>query len=568
MENTKNASLSKLVPVMLCFFAMGFVDLVGIASNYVKADLGLTDSQANIFPSLVFFWFLIFSVPTGMLMSRIGQKKTVLLSLIVTFASLLLPVFGDSYALMLISFSLLGIGNALMQTSLNPLLSNIVRGDRLASSLTFGQFVKAIASFLAPYIAMWGATQAIPSFDLGWRVLFPIYMVIAILAILLLNATQIEEEKEEGKPSTFGQCLALLGKPFILLCFIGIMCHVGIDVGTNTTAPKILMERIGMNATMNSGAIKWNGKYILMVRVEGSDRKSFFAVAESPNGVDNFRFWDYPVTMPDDLVPATNIYDMRLTAHEDGWVYGIFCAERHDPNAAPGDLSSATATAAIARTKDLRNWERLPDLKTKSQQRNVVLHPEFVNGKYALYTRPQDGFIDAGSGGGIGWALIDDITHAEVKEETIIDQRYYHTIKEVKNGEGPHPIKTPRGWLHLAHGVRGCAAGLRYVLYMYMTALEDPTRPIATPAGYFMAPENEERIGDVSNVLFSNGWIADEDGTVYIYYASSDTRMHVAVSTIDKLVDYCMNTPADGLTTTASVETLKKLIDRNLPLLK
>ena len=246
MENTKNASLSKLVPVMLCFFAMGFVDLVGIASNYVKADLGLTDSQANIFPSLVFFWFLIFSVPTGMLMSRIGQKKTVLLSLIVTFASLLLPVFGVSYALMLISFSLLGIGNALMQTSLNPLLSNIVRGDRLASSLTFGQFVKAIASFLAPYIAMWGATQAIPSFDLGWRVLFPIYMVIAILAILLLNATQIEEEKEEGKPSTFGQCLALLGKPFILLCFIGIMCHVGIDVGTNTTAPKILMERIGM----------------------------------------------------------------------------------------------------------------------------------------------------------------------------------------------------------------------------------------------------------------------------------------------------------------------------------
>ena len=246
MENSKNSSLSKLIPVMLCFFAMGFVDLVGIASNYVKADLGLSDSQANIFPSLVFFWFLIFSVPTGMLMSRIGQKKTVLLSLLVTFASLLLPVFGDSYMLMLISFSLLGIGNALMQTSLNPLLSNIVRGDRLASSLTFGQFVKAIASFLAPYIAMWGATQAIPSFDLGWRILFPVYMIVAVVAILLLNATQIEEEKEEGKPSTFGQCLALLGKPFILLCFVGIMCHVGIDVGTNTTAPKILMERIGM----------------------------------------------------------------------------------------------------------------------------------------------------------------------------------------------------------------------------------------------------------------------------------------------------------------------------------
>ena len=568
MENTKNASLSKLVPVMLCFFAMGFVDLVGIASNYVKADLGLTDSQANIFPSLVFFWFLIFSVPTGMLMSRIGQKKTVLLSLIVTFASLLLPVFGDSYALMLISFSLLGIGNALMQTSLNPLLSNIVRGDRLASSLTFGQFVKAIASFLAPYIAMWGATQAIPSFDLGWRVLFPIYMVIAILAILLLNATQIEEEKEEGKPSTFGQCLALLGKPFILLCFIGIMCHVGIDVGTNTTAPKILMERIGMNATMNSGAIKWNDKYILMVRVEGSDRKSFFAVAESPNGVDNFRFWDYPVTMPDDLVPATNIYDMRLTAHEDGWVYGIFCAERHDPNAAPGDLSSATATAAIARTKDLKNWERLPDLKTKSQQRNVVLHPEFVNGKYALYTRPQDGFIDAGSGGGIGWALIDDITHAEVKEETIIDQRYYHTIKEVKNGEGPHPIKTPQGWLHLAHGVRGCAAGLRYVLYLYMTSLEDPTQIIAEPAGYFMAPIGEERIGDVSNVLFSNGWIEDDNGKVYIYYASSDTRLHVAESTVSQLVDYCLHTPTDGFRSIESVKRIITMVNHNKQYLK
>lgn len=246
MENTKNNSYMKLIPVMLCFFAMGFVDLVGIASNYVKADLGLTDSQANIFPSLVFFWFLIFSVPTGMLMNRIGRKKTVLLSLLITFASLLLPVFGDSYLLMLVSFSLLGIGNALMQTSLNPLLSNIVSGERLASTLTFGQFVKAIASFLAPYIAMWGATQAIPTFDLGWRVLFPIYMVVAIAAILMLNATQITEEPEEGKPSTFGQCLALLGKPFILLSFLGIMCHVGIDVGTNTTAPKILMERLGM----------------------------------------------------------------------------------------------------------------------------------------------------------------------------------------------------------------------------------------------------------------------------------------------------------------------------------
>lgn len=332
----------------------------------------------------------------------------------------------------------------------------------------------------------------------------------------------------------------------------------------NEQSNPYLMERIGMNAAFNSGAMKWNGKYILVVRVEGADRKSFFAVAESPNGIDNFRFRDYPITMPDTEDPATNIYDMRLTAHEDGWIYGIFCAERHDPKAAAGDLSSATATAAIARTKDLVDWERLPDLKTKSQQRNVVLHPEFVNGKYALYTRPQDGFIDAGSGGGIGWALVDDMTCAEVKEEKIIDLRYYHTIKEVKNGEGPHPIKTPQGWLHLAHGVRGCAAGLRYVLYMYMTSLEDPTRLTATPGGFFMAPEGEERIGDVSNVLFTNGWIKDEDGTVYIYYASSDTRMHVATSTVDKLVDYCMNTPADGLTTAASVETLKDLIARNL----
>ena len=246
MNHTKNAPLTKLIPVMLCFFAMGFVDLVGLASNYVKADLNLTDAQANIFPSLVFFWFLIFSVPTGMLMNRIGRKKTVLLSLVITFASLLLPIFGDSYMLMLVSFSLLGIGNALMQTSLNPLLSNIVNGDKLASSLTFGQFIKAIASFLAPYIAMWGATQVLPSFGLGWRVLFPIYMIISVVAILLLNATRITEEPEEGKPSTFGECLALLGKPFILLSFIGIMCHVGIDVGTNTTAPKILIERLGM----------------------------------------------------------------------------------------------------------------------------------------------------------------------------------------------------------------------------------------------------------------------------------------------------------------------------------
>jgi 4-O-beta-D-mannosyl-D-glucose phosphorylase len=328
-----------------------------------------------------------------------------------------------------------------------------------------------------------------------------------------------------------------------------------------------LMERIGINAVMNSGAIKWNDKYLLMARVEGVDRKSFFAVAESPNGIDNFRFWDYPVAMPDNDDPATNIYDMRLTAHEDKWIYGIFCAERFDPTAGQGDLSKATASAGIARTKDLKNWERLPDLQSERQQRNVVLHPEFVNGKYALYTRPQDGFIDAGSGSGIGWALVDDITHARIVEEKIIDKRYYHTIKEVKNGEGPAPLKTGKGWLHLAHGVRSCAAGLRYVLYLYMTALEDPSRLIAAPGGYFMAPKGKERVGDVSNVLFSNGWLADEDGRVLIYYASSDTRMHVATSTVDRLVDYCLHTPQDGLTTTASVETLRTMIDSNLEIL-
>ncbi len=323
-----------------------------------------------------------------------------------------------------------------------------------------------------------------------------------------------------------------------------------------------LMQRIMMNATLNSAALKWQGKYVIVVRVEGADRKSFFAVAESPNGIDNFRFWDEPVTMPEAGIPATNIYDMRLTVHEDGWIYGVFCAERHD-DARPGDLSAATANAAIARTKDLKPWERLPDLKSRGQQRNVVLHPEFVDGKYALYTRPQDGFIDTGTGGGIGWALVDDITHAEVKEEKIISARHYHTIREVKNGEGPQPLKTDRGWLHLAHGVRGCASGLRYVLYMYMTALDDPTRVIAEPGGYLLVPQGGEYIGDVMNVVFANGWIADEDGRVFIYYASSDTRMHVATSTIDQLVDYCMNTPRDGYTTGASVETIKRLVAKN-----
>lgn len=324
-----------------------------------------------------------------------------------------------------------------------------------------------------------------------------------------------------------------------------------------------LMERFGINAVFNAGAIKFNGKYLIMARVEGHDRKSFFAIAESPNGIDNFRFWEYPVQLPDLYPEETNVYDMRLTKHEDGWIYGIFCSESKDPDAPAGDLTSAIAAAGIIRSRDLKNWERLPNLVSQSQQRNVVLHPEFVDGKYALYTRPQDGFIDAGSGGGISWALIDDITHAVVKKEIVIEQRHYHTIKEVKNGEGPHPIKTPQGWLHLAHGVRACAAGLRYVLYLYMTSLDDPRKVIAQPGGYFMAPVGEERTGDVSNVLFSNGWIADEDGTVYIYYASSDTRMHVATSTIERLIDYCRHTPEDRLRSTTSVKSIYDIIEAN-----
>ncbi len=323
-----------------------------------------------------------------------------------------------------------------------------------------------------------------------------------------------------------------------------------------------LMERCGIHAVMNSGAIKFNGKYVLVARVEGADRKSFFAVAESPNGIDNFRFWPKPITMPEYGDPATNVYDMRLTAHEDGWIYGVFCVERKDKDR-PDDLSAAVASAGVARTKDLVVWERLPDIVSSHQQRNVVLHPEFVDGKYALYTRPQDGFIDAGSGPGIGWALVDSMEHAVITEEKVLSRRCYHTIKECKNGEGPHPIKTSKGWLHLAHGVRGCASGLRYVLYMYMTSLEDPSEVIAEPAGFFMAPEGEEYVGDVMNVLFTNGWICDPDGKVFIYYASSDTRMHVATSTVDRLVDYCLNTVPDGFRTGASVDVLNRLINRN-----
>jgi len=330
-----------------------------------------------------------------------------------------------------------------------------------------------------------------------------------------------------------------------------------------------LLERLGINCTFNSGAIEHEGKILLAVRVEGNARKSFFAIAESKNGVDNFKFWDYPITMPETEEPDVNVYDMRLIRHEDSWIYGLFCTERKDTNAPATDTSSAIAQCGIARTKDFVKWERLPDLKSKSpQQRNVVLHPEFVNGKYAFYTRPQDGFIEAGSGGGIGWALSDSIENAVLEKETIIDDRVYHTIKEVKNGLGPAPIKTKKGWLQLAHGVRNTAAGLRYVLYMFLTDLKEPNKIIAEPGGHFLAPQDDERVGDVSNVVFSNGWVKRANGQVLIYYGSSDTRMHVAESSIDKLLDYVLNTPEDALRSAACVEQRIKLIKRNLKILK
>jgi 4-O-beta-D-mannosyl-D-glucose phosphorylase len=332
----------------------------------------------------------------------------------------------------------------------------------------------------------------------------------------------------------------------------------------NEKTNPFLQERIGMNAAFNAGAMKWNEKYLLAVRVEGIDRKSFFAIAESPNGVDNFKFWDKPCVIPQTEEPDTNVYDMRLINHEDGWVYGIFCTERKDPKAPKSDTSSAVANAGIVRSKDLINWERLPDLISNTgQQRNVVLHPEFVNGKYALYTRPQDGFIDVGAGGGIGLGYIDDMTNPVVKDEKIIFGKQYHTIYELKNGLGPAPIKTEKGWLHLAHGVRNTAAGLRYTLYMFMTDLHDISKVIHVPAGHFMGPEGIERVGDVSNVLFSNGWIEDNDGTVYVYYASSDTRMHVAVSSVEKLVDYVTNAPADTFISAGSVKTIISQIEKN-----
>jgi 4-O-beta-D-mannosyl-D-glucose phosphorylase len=332
----------------------------------------------------------------------------------------------------------------------------------------------------------------------------------------------------------------------------------------NEKTNPFLMERFGINGVFNAGAIKWNNSYLMITRVEGSDRKSFFAVAESPNGIDQFKFWDSPIHMPVSGEPETNIYDIRLTRHEDGYIYGVFCTERKDLAAPRADQSSAVAQCGIARTRNMVDWERLADLQTPSpQQRNVVLHPELVDGKYAFYTRPQDGFIDAGNGGGIGLGLSGSITNAVIEKETIIDPRIYHTINEAKNGLGPAPIKTRLGWLHLAHGVRNTAAGLRYTLYLFMTDLRDLSKVICRPGGYFIAPKGEERVGDVSNVVFSNGWIADEDGAVFIYYASSDTRMHVATTTVEKLLDYVVNTPADEYHSAGSVHTLQRIIDNN-----
>ena len=378
-----------------------------------------------------------------------------------------------------------------------------------------------------------------------------------------LNERYSELVARPNEPRTPGNGIFLRYKhPVLTAAHAPLFWRYDLDKKANP----FLMERFGINGVFNAGAIKWNNAYVLMVRVESWNRKSFFAIAESPNGIDNFRFWQSPVHMPGSGNPETNIYDIRLTRHEDGWIYGLFCTESRDPDAHPSDQSAAVAQCGIARTKDLVDWKRLANLQTYSpQQRNVVLHPEFVEGKYAFYTRPQDGFIHAGTGGGIGFGLSDSMTHASVGQETIIDPRLYHTINEGKNGLGPEPIKTRLGWLHLAHGVRNTAAGLRYTLYLFMTDLHDLTKVRYKPGGYFLAPKGKERVGDVSNVVFCNGWIADDDGRVFIYYASSDTRMHVATTTIEQLLDYTVNTPADEGDSFASVATLQRIIDKNKP---
>jgi 4-O-beta-D-mannosyl-D-glucose phosphorylase len=384
------------------------------------------------------------------------------------------------------------------------------------------------------------------------------------LSKLAEHYSQLVERPNE--PQTPGNGIFLRYKhPVLTAAHAPLFWRYDLDKNANP----YLMERFGINGVFNAGAIKWGNAYVLMVRVESWNRKSFFAIAESPNGIDNFHFWQSPVHMPGSENPETNIYDIRLTRHEDGWIYGLFCTESRDPEAPRSDQSAAVAQCGIARTKDLLTWERLADLQTSSpQQRNVVLHPEFVQGKYAFYTRPQDGFISTGTGGGVGFGLSDSITHASVAEETIIDPRLYHTINEAKNGLGPEPIKTRLGWLHLAHGVRNTAAGLRYTLYLFMTDLHDLTKVIYKPGGYFLAPKGQERVGDVSNVVFCNGWIADDDGQVFIYYASSDTRMHVATTTIEQLLDYTVNTPMDEGDSFASVTTLQQIIDKNKPYVK
>ena len=348
--------------------------------------------------------------------------------------------------------------------------------------------------------------------------------------------------------------------PVLSAAHVPLTWRYDMDPATNP----FFMERLGINAVFNPGAIELDGRFFLVARVEGHDRKSFFAVAESDNGIDGFRFWDTPCVIPQTAAPDTNVYDMRLTKHEDGWIYGLFCTERKDPGARPGDESSAVAQCGIVRTRDLKTWERLPDLKTRSaQQRNVVLHPEFIDGQYALYTRPQDSFIEAGKGGGVALGLTASMAAAQIEVETVIDPKTYHTIKESKNGQGPAPLKTAHGWLHVAHGVRNTAAGLRYVLYCFMTALEDPTRVTHRPGGYFLAPEGEERVGDVSNVVFSNGMVQRDNGDVYLYYASSDTRCHVLTTTVAQLVDYVCNTPEDPLRSDLCVQQRLALIARN-----
>lgn len=379
----------------------------------------------------------------------------------------------------------------------------------------------------------------------------------------LLDKQETLLARKNKRSNTYNGIYERYEYPVLTREHIPLTWRYDLDAGSNP----FFMERLGVNAVMNAGAVEWNGRFYLIARIEGNDRKSFFGVAESESGIDGFRFWDYPVILPDCCPEETNVYDMRLTKHADGYLYGVFCSESKDLSQA--DLSAAVAAAGIVRTKDLKTWERLDNLKTlhSAQQRNVVLHPEFVNGKYAFYTRPMDDFIDTGSGGGIGFGLCDDICHAVIDEEIITSRRRYHTVTEAKNGAGAVPIRTDRGWIHIAHGVRNTAAGLRYVIYAFATALDDPARVIAEPSGFLIGPQGKERTGDVSNVVFTNGAIARENGEVYLYYASSDTRLHVVTTTMERLVDYVFETPQDPLRSADCVKQRCELITKNLELL-